>query len=679
MGSAAAKKKAAARSDGGLGSPPVCGIAAAPPPAAYALPALAAMAAVVTFLVYLPVLGNGFINWDDRDYVTVNPDIRLLNLHLIRWAFGFHAANWHPLTWISHAVDVAVWGMNPLGHHLTSVLLHTANTYLVVILAATLLRAGRRTAVQTGAAQRSDERALLVAAALTGLLFGVHPLHVESVAWVAERKDLICALFTLLALLAYTRNAAGETSPPRFNDRRTLLVFGFFLLALLAKPMAVTLPVVLLLLDWYPLGRLRSAAALPSALRAKLPFFALSVASSILTLMAQKAGGAMALMAVVPLGTRLSVAADSLTAYLVQMALPLRLSPYHPYPPPTATMNVLTILVVVGITLLCLRFSRRRPWYLAAWAFYVVTLLPVLGIVQVGGQAMADRYTYLPSLGPFILVGLGVATLPVHLRLGTAPGRQMRLAAVIACVTMVIPLCWATVNQIAIWRDSFTFWDQVIRRVQTPIAFAHVNRGAALMGLERFEEALADFQRAGALDPSDSLVYANLGIALERLGRPDEALAALDRALAMRPDLPQTLNDRGSVLVKLGRVDEAIASFDAAVARDPGFDQAWYNRGVALGGAGRFEESVASFDRALAIDPRRVDAYVSRGVSHGLLGRLDGALADFEVALRLDPGHGPAHYNRGNLRRLRGDREGARRDFEQACAAGDSQGCAALR
>ena len=345
---------------------------------------LAGAVSVLTFLLYLPSLGNEFVEWDDRLYVFGNPHILSLNFSFLKWAFStFHAYNWHPLTWISHDLDYAIWGLNPLGHHLTNSILHAANAFLVVLLVVKLMEAG-----ELGFGGRS-----FIAATVTGLLFGLHPLHVESVAWVAERKDLLCALFFLLSVRTYLQYAESisnhSASSFSFRHKDYLIALGFFILALLSKPMAVSLPAVLLILDWCPLGRIQSLTSFKAALVEKGPFITLSLLSSIVTIQAQKA--AMELMKVVPLSTRVLVAAKSLLAYVWKMIVPKNLIPYYPYPGDVSLFSAeysLVIAGVLGITTVCVVFPGNRKFLLAGWSYYVITLLPVLGIVQ-------DMHAYL--------------------------------------------------------------------------------------------------------------------------------------------------------------------------------------------------------------------------------------------------------------------------------------------
>jgi protein O-mannosyl-transferase len=302
---------------------------------------LASAAALATLILYLPALRNAFVGvWDDDAYIAKNVAIRSMNLTFFRWAFfDFHAGNWHPLTWISHAVDYALWGPNPLGHHLTNIMLHAANTAIVVLLTLKMLEiVAERTRQNTSTIFLTDQMILIVAG-VTGLLFGLHPIHVESVAWATERKDLLCALFFLLSVTMYTSSvrtacheAPQDESVSRLFHKRYLITLGFFILALLSKPMAVTLPVVLLVLDWYPLNRIRSLKSLRAASLEKIPLLALSLAASMLTILAARAEEAIRSLEFAPLSSRVLVASRSIVAYLGKMLLPMPLSPLYPYP-----------------------------------------------------------------------------------------------------------------------------------------------------------------------------------------------------------------------------------------------------------------------------------------------------------------------------------------------------------
>lgn len=373
----------------------------------------------ITLLVYLPSLGNEFVNWDDNQYVYENRNIQVSPGHVFEWSFTtFYAANWHPLTWISHALDYSMWGLNPRGHHLSSIVLHSINAVLVVYLCIGLFESYRRKKVAEGfSGPFFDEKGVLIAAATTGILFGIHPVHVESVAWVSERKDILSALFFCLSILSYIRYV-DETENVGEAGRRPLLrtyffSLVFFVCALLSKPMAVTLPVVLILLDWFPFQRIQSLRTLWKAVLEKVPFIAMGIASSVITVLAQIKGRSLVPFESSSVPARIMVAADAIFSYLTKMILPLDLSPFYPYPKVVSFFSAkyfFPLLVVTIITIACVNFFLRgRKVWLAVWGYYLITLLPVLGIIRVGLQSMADRYTYLPSLGPFLVLGLAAA------------------------------------------------------------------------------------------------------------------------------------------------------------------------------------------------------------------------------------------------------------------------------
>lgn len=508
---------------------------------------LATSVSLVTFLIYLSSLRNEFVEWDDRLYVFGNPHICSLNFSFLKWAFStYHGANWHPLTWASHALDYAVWGLDPLGHHLTNIVLHSVNAFLVVLLIARLLEAWK-------VPSPSPDRAKFIAAATTGLLFGLHPLHVESVAWVAERKDLLCALFFLLSILSYTAYATYRTYT------KYLFSLGFFALALLSKPMAVSLPVVLLILDWFPFRRLRSIKSFGSALFQKLPFIALSLISSVLTVMAQKTVGAIQSIETVPLPSRVMVAVESLMAYLWKMVLPVDLVPFYPYPKNLSLSSpeyIIPVVLVTGISMFCVSIAAKQRVWLSVWGYYVVTLIPVLGIVQVGGQSMADRYTYLPSLGPFLLAGLSAAWVFQKVN---APGKRgffITLVFSFTAVVAFVSLSYLTSKQIRIWNNSINLWSYVITKEPERVPLAYNNLGIVLEERGRSDEAIACFRKALILDPYYAKAHNNLGNAYYRRGLLDDAIREYRIALSLKPDYQDALDNLSVVFA----MKEAITS-----------------------------------------------------------------------------------------------------------------------
>ncbi len=532
---------------------------------------LAASIALLTFIIYLPALRNEFVYWDDNIYIFDNPHIRSLDGTLVRWAFfHFYEANWFPITWISHALDNALWGMNSLGHHLTNIILHAINTALVVLLALKLLEIVRERSEEKTSGSFLYDRTILIAAGVTGLLFGIHPVHVESVAWVSERKDLLCALFFLLSIMAYVNavrrrehsaEGAGQSGEKKRTLRALLPALCFFVLALLSKPMAVSLPVVLLILDWYPFGRIRSAGTLLKAGIEKFPFFVLSLASSIITILAQRFGNAIVSMNIVPLSIRLLVAVQSLIGYLQKMLLPSELTPLYTYPRDVSLFSfryALSLLLVAGVTVVSAVMVKRQKLWLSVWGFYVVMIIPVLGIIQVGNQPMADRYTYLPSLGPFFILGLGAAWTSEKLFRDVRWGIFIKSVTVLAGSLLVFSLSYMTLHQIAVWRDSLSLWTAVIEKEPESVPLAYNNRGMVFLKAGQIDKAIPDFDKAIALDPAYAKAYYNRGSAFEQMGELDKAIADYKKTIALDPLYYEAYYYLDQALKKSGRQDKHI-------------------------------------------------------------------------------------------------------------------------
>jgi hypothetical protein len=539
---------------------------------------VASAVSLLTFLVFLPALQNEFVNWDDPDYVIENSHIRSFNLIFLKWAFfDFYKGNWHPLTWISHAMDYAVWGLTPLGHHLTNNMLHTVNTFFVVFLIIRLLEIRKKLMTTDNTSTFPDERGMLITAGVTGLLFGIHPLHVESVAWISERKDLLCALFILLSILMYTRYLTPPASPPPLTLRggrgSYLLSLSFFILALLSKPMAVTFPLVILILDWYPFRRITTFATFRIVFIEKLPFIALSLFSSVITILAQKAGGAVVELESIPLSTRMLVALHSLMSYLWKMIIPAHLVPYYRYPHNVSlfTAEYLTIIILTGgITAICIIAAmKRRKFILSVWAYYIFTLLPVLGLVQVGRQAMADRYTYLPSLGPFLIIGIAVVGISAKLNIVQKWKRFVRMLSGIAAVSVLIVLIYLTSEQIVIWKEGISLWSYVTEK-DPDSAYSHLNLGVAYGNKGLNDKAIDNYNKALELGlESDYRLYFNLGKAYAFKGFIDNAIDNFRIALELKPYSANTNYELGIAYLRKGLIDQAIVYLEIAVRLNP--------------------------------------------------------------------------------------------------------------
>jgi protein O-mannosyl-transferase len=517
-----------------------------------------ALLALLVLAVHARALGNGFVSLDDEPYVTANPEVRAgLSWAGIQWAFTTtREANWHPLTWISHMADVELYGLEPFGHHLTNVLIHAVNALLVLLLFSRMT--GRVWASATLAA-----------------LFAVHPLRVESVAWVAERKDLLCALFGLLSMLAYVRYVRGG----RWGAY--VAAMAFFALGLLSKPMLVTLPFLLLLLDYWPLERLERIGW-PRLLLEKVPLLALSAASCVVTMWAQGKGGAIA-DASLPLAARLGNAPLSYLAYLEQSVVPVSLSVLYPHPGSASLAAVAAAALLVAVSLAAIRWARALPYLAVGWFWFLGALVPVIGLVQVGWQARADRYTYLPSIGLALAVVWGASDL-WH-RFG-APQWLLRIAAAAALCSLSL-LTW---RQIGYWKDSpalFAHGLEVTERNH----ILHINLGIEQVRRGQLEDAIGHFRRAVAIEPGYWYGQLALGSALARGNQPAEAVACLETALRQHPDSAEARSALEAAREKVGRD----AAPDSAPLR--------YERARALVAAGRRSEAKDELRAALRLSP----------------------------------------------------------------------------
>jgi protein O-mannosyl-transferase len=530
---------------------------------------------LLTAAVFLPVAGHRFITFDDDAYVTENSHVREgLTREGVIWAFtAFHSANWHPLTWLSHMLDVSLFGLDPAGHHLVNLALHILGALLLFLVLRLL--AGD-----------------VWPAAFTAFLFAVHPLHVESVAWVAERKDVLAGVFFMLTLLAWLRYLR------RPGIGRYLATALVFMLGLMAKPMLVTLPLVLLLLDGWPLGRFAPGRARALVVE-KAPLLALSAASSVLTWLAQEKGEALRQLENVSMGLKVSNALLSAVTYLVKAVAPRNLSIFYPFPeggiPAWKTAGALALLAAVTAATLVLR--RRAPWLALGWGWYLVTLLPVIGLVQAGSQAMADRYTYLPLVGPFAAVAWGMR----------APAWRRRIVPATAAMLLVIVLALLARRQVGYWTDSATLYGRALA-LDPGNWLAHANLGGVLMDEGRLDEALDQFGRVISLKPGNAEARFNTGYILHRRGRYDEAVQWYLSALGVKPDFAGAWNNIGTARDAQGRRAEALEAFRRAVEIDPDLASAHYNLGARLLQEGRIDEARRHLEEALRLDPRDSDA-----------------------------------------------------------------------
>jgi Tfp pilus assembly protein PilF len=584
-----------------------------------------------TLAIFARACSNDFVNCDDPDYVTENEHVQSgLTATSVAWAFTTtRSSNWHPLTWLSLELDQQLYGTAPWGYHLTNVLLHTANAVLLFL---ALLR-------MTHAVWRS---------AMLAALFAVHPLHVESVAWVSERKDVLSTLFWMLSLLAYARYAER----PRLGPY--LLVMTFMALGLLAKPMLVTLPCVLLLLDYWPLERMAGgwwrvagkdgsspASHHPSRatlLLEKLPLFVLSAASSAVTLFAQQQ--AITPVAALPLHFRLVNALMAYATYLGKMLWPERLAVLYPYPRAWPVIDVVLVAtLLLAISVWALWSARRRPYLIVGWLWYVGTLVPVIGLVQVGQQSMADRYTYVPLVGIFLMLVWRTAEV-----FENSPRRQLVLVPLSAMVLIVCAVL--SVIQIGYWHDPPRLWERALAatsdnaQAQFQVGLVREHQGKAQEAAEHYRVALQ-------IAPDHAQAHLGFGRILLQQGQQDAAMPHLLAATSLNPALGNAHQALGLALAAQGKLDEARTQFLMALDTAPRDVTGRCNLGVILMKQGKLDEATEQFMAALAIDPESALAHNNLGAI--LLQRQEAAAAleHFSAGLRSNPGDASAHYNCG--------------------------------
>ncbi len=638
-----------------------------------------ALIAVLTAIVYLPALSNGFVNWDDPQAVLDNRHLRSLSGENLYWILStFHTGNWIPLTWLSHLIDVQLWGYDAQRHHLVNVACHALNTVLVYGLTLRLLEWKRATANKSQIDLLRPEQDFFVAFLAAGL-FGLHPLHVESVAWVSERKDLLCALFFLSALCLYLPKQPDRSGPsPRsMGLARLATVFTLFLLALLAKPMAVTLPLILLLLDYWPLGRLREAPK--RVLIEKIPFLVASLVFGVIAIRAQAEAQAIADFGALTFDFRIMNAFHAIQFYLQQLLLPLELVPLHPLanpPGPDFTFSrVLSALLVVAITCAAWFWGvRRRPYLLVAWIYFLITLAPVLGLLQVGGQSSADRYTYLPSLGPTLLAAAALIACQAWIfrRFSTQALRTFP-PFLLAGAVLLMALSWKTRSQLRIWKDSVSLWEQVIVHYPDVSQLAHTNLGNAYMDANQSASAIREYQRAIKLPPPHPFPYNGLGRAHLAQGQNLASVEAFKKAIELDPRYAQAYRNLWFVLTELGRDEEALSAIRNAVELNPDFAEAHSTLGISYGRMKRWKESEASFLRAIELEPRHPGFRINLGATYLQAGDLEKARVALVKALEIKPDMIEAHRKLALLYKTTNQPELARRHTKRIKALLDAQ------
>ena len=581
--------------------------------------------AVVTFGIYAQLIGHRFITFDDPTYIQENPMVnRGVTLAGLAWAFTtFHAGNWHPLTWIAHMIDSQLFGMIAGGHLLVNALIHAANTLLLFWF---LLRT-------THARWPS---------ALVAALFALHPLHVESVAWASERKDTLSTFFGLLSLIAYVRYAEAP------SIRRYAWVAIMLALGLLAKPMLVTWPFVMLLLDYWPLGRfLGSGVKGQPASRShagggwsvvrglvveKIPLFALVAASAVVTSVAQSHGGGIRTLTEFPIAVRLSNAIVAYAKYLLLAFWPNDLAVYYPYTGTgiPAWQVIGAALLLIAITAFCFSQRKIRPYLIVGWLWFLGTLVPAIGLVQVGGQTMADRYFYIPSIGLFIALVFGLADIAETRRV--APW----LSAAIANVVL-LALAALTNAQIHRWSDSFILFKHALT-VALPSVIVEDCLGLAMHRNGQLDEAVPHFERALQMKPDDYTALLTMGVTRFYQGRAPEAIEYAQAAIRSNADRPKAHNLLGMALAKQNRNEAALDEVRRASELAPEEAEIRNNLGLALARLGRIPEAIDQFHKAVRLDPKNAAAaHANLGWALLSAGKAQESIPEFEAALQLNP------------------------------------------
>jgi Flp pilus assembly protein TadD len=590
---------------------------------------------LLTYVSFSRILNNKFINFDDNDYVIRNPHVNSgLTLEGIKWAFtAFHANNWHPITWLSHMVDCEIYGLNAGGHHFTNLILHIINTLLLFLVFKWI----------TGAIWES---------AFIAALFAIHPLHVESVAWVAERKDVLSAFFGMLTIWAYARYAEN-LSLSRYLTALLCFIFG-----LMSKPMLVTLPFVLLLLDFWPLKRFQFLPAddesyfqtqrysdkgfkrgtLLNLILEKIPFFIFVVVSSYLTFLAQQHGGVVKSLELFPLKVRIANALVAYIIYIKKMFYPLNLAILYPYPEIVPMWQALgAACLLVCIFILAIWKFKRYPYFTVGLLWYIGTLIPVIGLVQVGLQSMADRYTYMPLIGLFIIIAWGIPDIMSRFC-------YQKIVLAVLSVTIISTFMILTWIQTRHWYNSTTLLDHAIHVTKNNylayngLGVAHIEQGRIIEGINNLYRAINikhDFAEA----------HKNMGIALVKQRKIDEAIIHYKKALRISPESAIIHNSLGIALHKQGKIEESIKHFLEALEIWPNYIKAYNNLGIALVSQGKIQEALVHYVKALKINPDYAEAHCNMGIALEKLGKIEEAIAHYNQALRIKPDYPRARYN----------------------------------
>ena len=589
--------------------------------------------------VYWKVQYHEFINYDDGRYITENKHVKSgLSKENFIWAFTHsHSSNWHPITWLSHMLDSHFYGLNPNGHHLTSLGLHIANSLLLFLVLCRM----------TGEVWKS---------CFVASLFAFHPINIESVAWVSERKSVLSTFFWLITTWAYINYVQKK------NFIRYSIVFLFFILGLMSKPMLVTLPFVFLLLDYWPLNRFKIPPAnkppsakevnqiknsLLSLFIEKIPFLVLVVGSSTITLIAQKSWGSIVSLETAPLTSRISNALVSYLKYLEKMVWPNNFSIFYPYPTDGFVLwkVLMSVLVLTTITFVSIRLIKKAPYLAVGWFWYLGTLIPVIGLVQVGQQAMADRYAYIPFIGMFIIIAWGLPGLLKNYLF------RKKLVLFLAGIyfSVLMTLCWI---QLQYWENSIKIFQHAINvTVKKYPSFVGIynNLGVVLIAQNKFEEARTNLKKAVELQPNYPESHNNLGYALSELNRFSEANIHYKKAIRLKPDYAEAHNNLANSLSKKSNFNQAIIHYKKAIQLKPEYSKAHFNLGVTLNKWNHSEEAISQLEEAIRLEPNFFQAHLALGNILILKDKFERALYHLEITIKIDPNNSIAHNSLGSI------------------------------
>ena len=589
---------------------------------------------VVTLAVFWQVNHYDFINIDDNIYVTGNSHIQSgITLDGFRWAFSStYAEFWHPLTWLSLMFDYQLYGLNAGGYHLTNLILHILSALLLFWLFNRM----------TGTIWRS---------AFVAVLFALHPLHVESVAWISERKDVLSVFFWMLTLCLYVY----YTEKPVI--KRYLPVVFFFACGLMSKPLVVTLPVIMILLDYWPLGRfeLRKSDLILWQLREKIPFFVLSAVFSIITLYAQHKPS----QEYLPLGSRLANDPVSFMIYLEKTFVPNHMAVFYPFSFQLPAWQVWgSVFLLLFISVIVIISMRRLPYLFIGWLWYVITLLPVTGIIQARNFSMADRYTYLPLIGIAVMLAWGIPPLIKNEDMR----KKILFPVSIAALAIMAVLTW---HQCGYWKNSIEICNHALQ-VTKDNYLAHINLGSALFDEGKTEEAIAHYSEAISITPNIILSYNKRGIAYAKLGRHQRALEDFNKAISLKPDDAISYNCRGNAYAELGQYQMAIEDYNKTIRLKPDNADAYNNRGTIYAKLGQYQMAIEDFNNAIRLKPDNAAAYNSRGAIFIKFGQYQMAIEDLNNTIRLKPDDADAYNNRGTIYTKLGQYQMAIEDFNNA-------------